>query len=76
MLSRLISLQDPSLDVRKIVIIENNADDQLKLLKIEDKMLMSLRDSSPSLSDFLKDETCINELQNSNRSFSEINNRI
>jgi dynein heavy chain len=76
MLSRLVSLENPSLEVRKVEIITKNADDQLKLFQIEDSILNSLSASSSSISDLLRDETLINELQNSKKFFQEINRRM
>jgi dynein heavy chain len=43
---------------------------------VEDSILNSLSASSSSISDLLKDETLINELQNSKKFFQEINKRM
>ena len=76
MLSRLVALENPNLEVRKTDILTKNAEEKRKLQQIEDTILCALSVQGATISDLLRDETLINELQNSKRLFTEISKRI
>lgn len=55
--------------------MKRNATDRKELLKIEDSILKSLSEIS-DINDMLKDETMIDQLANSKKFASEINQRV
>lgn len=56
--------------------MQKNAEDHNRLVQIEDSILHALSASKGDISEVLKDETLINELQNSKRFAREINKRV
>ena len=76
MLAELVALENPQLEQKKKDIVRKNAADKKELLNIEDKILQSLSQGNGGVAELLLDETLINQLQNSKKFASEINQRI
>ena len=76
MLAQIVALENPQMEAKKLEIVLKNAQDKQTLLNIEDKILNSLSATEGDIGEVLKDETLINELQNSKRTSTEINKRV
>lgn len=76
MLALIVALENPQLEQKKVEIIKRNAADKKDLLNIEDQILKSLSECGDDINDVLKDEALINQLQNSKKFASEINQRV
>jgi len=73
MLAKIVELENPQLEQKKIEIVKKNAQDRKELVLLEDGILKSL---SESTGDILLDETLINKLASSKKMSKEINQRV
>lgn len=76
MLAQIVAIENPQLENKKLDIVLKNSEDKSKLLQIEDSILLALSATKDDIGEVLKDETLINELQNSKKFALEINKRV
>ncbi len=72
MLAKIVELEAPNLENRKSEIVRKNAQDQKQLFHIEDSILKSLSDQKGDISELLKNESLIIQLQDSKKTSAEI----
>jgi dynein heavy chain len=76
MLAQIVALENPQLEQKKLDIVIKNSQDKKTLIQIEDSILKTLASTEGNIDEFLKDESLINELQNSKKMSTEINQRV
>lgn len=76
MLAQIVALENPQLEQKKLDIVIKNSQDKKTLVQIEDSILKTLASTEGNIDEFLKDESLINELQNSKKMSQEINLRV